>query len=151
MRPTTQRADRPSVWSAPLESEDVQILVGVRLGAWLLRKRRLIYALHRLTFELQAHWGHCTDLFLRLASPFHILHLCNDEQTIHTVWTAHGVNDYGLLWTYTYTENSDLMRYVVIIFRLSRSLLTSIPAWNCRLMPHHVYKESLFETSLTGV
>ena len=71
--------------------------------------------------------------------------------TIHTVWTAHGVNDYGLLWTYTYTENSDLMRYVVPLFNHTRPLLTLIPAWNCRLMPHHVYKESLFETSLTGV
>lgn len=151
MRPTTQRADRPSVWSAPLESEDVQILVGVRSGAWLLRKRRLIYALHRLTYELRALWEHCTDFVLRLATPIPILHLCNDEQTIHTVWTAHGVNDYGLLWTYTYTENSDLMRYVVPNSNLSRPLLTSVPAWNCRLMPSHVYKESIFGISLTGV
>ena len=151
MRPTTQRADRPSVWSAPLESEDVQILVVVRSGAWLLRKRRLIYALHRLILELQALWEHCTDFVLRLASPSPILHLCNDEQTIHTVWTAHGVNDYGLLWTYTYTENSDLMRYVVPNSNLSRPLLTSVPAWNCRLMPSHVYKESIFGISLTGV
>jgi hypothetical protein len=68
MRPTTQRADRPSIWSASAESEDVQILVGVRLGAWLLRKRRLIHALHRITFELQTLWEHCTDSVLRLAS-----------------------------------------------------------------------------------
>ena len=47
MRPTTQRADRPSIWSASAKSEDVQILVGVWPGAWLLRTRQLTYALHR--------------------------------------------------------------------------------------------------------
>ena len=55
MRPTTQRADRPSIWSASAKSEDVQILVGVWSGAWLLRKRRLTYALHRIIHTRLAH------------------------------------------------------------------------------------------------
>ena len=55
------------------------------------------------------YWLHV----LRSAYTLSSSHLCNDEQTIHTVWTAHGVNDCGLLWTYNYTENSDLMRYVM--------------------------------------
>ena len=86
-----------------------------------------------------ASWTH--DRLLRTKYWLHVLrsaftlsssHLCNDEQTIHTVWTAHGVNDCGLLWTYNYTENSDLMRYVEpnsTTFELS---LTSYPAWYCR-------------------
>lgn len=68
MRPTTQRADRPSIWSASAKSEDVQILVGVRSGPWLLRKRRLIYALHHLVFEIASIWEQSTNNVPRLAS-----------------------------------------------------------------------------------
>jgi hypothetical protein len=74
------------------------------------------------------YWLHVLRSAYNLSSS----HLCNDEQTIHTVWTAHGVNDCGLLWTYNYTENSDLMRYVQPIPTNFEPSLTSFPAWNCR-------------------
>jgi hypothetical protein len=74
------------------------------------------------------YWLHV----LRSAYTLSSSHLCNDEQTIHTVWTAHGVNDCGLLWTYNYTENSDLMRYVQPFPSNVVPSLTSFPAWNCR-------------------
>ena len=151
MRPTTQRADRPSVWSAPLESEDVQILVGVRSGAWLLRKRRLIYALHRLMFELQALWEHCTDSVLRLASPFfhppplqwwtNYSH-CLNGPWCKRLWVVVNVH---LHWKFWFNE------VCLTNLGLVKNFTDFRPSLKLQTYAFSRYKESINGTSLTGV